>query len=105
MLFVSHVGIQISVHNEGIAPYACITICMWNVTTTVAAVEPLNGGHHRKCLHGYGYPCFNLLSLLEDEVHGETDDGKANANAGEDGVDYEQGTADVDKLLILGNSN
>lgn len=50
-------------------------------------------------------PCFNILSFLEDEVHGQTDNGKANANAGEDGVDYEQGTADVDKPLILGNSN
>ena len=77
---------------------------MWHITTTVS-VEPLNSGHHHQWLHGYGDPCFNLLSVLEDEVHGETDDGKADANAGENGVDYEQGMADINKLLILGNSN
>lgn len=51
--------------------------------------------------------CFttDILSFLEDEVHDEADNGKANTNTGEDGVDYEEGLANVDKLLILGNSS
>ena len=46
-----------------------------------------------------------LLSFLEYEIHDKTDNGKADPNAGEDRVDNKESTADVDKLLILGNSN
>ena len=77
--------------------FVCGMLC------TTLTVEPLNCGHYCKC--PCRCPCFNVLSFLEDEVHGETDNGKANANAGEDCVDYEQGRADVDKLLILGDTN
>ena len=46
-----------------------------------------------------------LLSFLEYEIHDKTDNGKAYPNAGEDSVDNEESTADIDKLFILGNSD
>ncbi len=61
--------------------------------------------HSTSYIPSYYYYIKQILFIPEENVHYKANDGKCNSQAGQDSVDDKEGQIDVDKPLILGNSN